>query len=108
MNFLNLGKYEQAGKVGEGLVNTLKKSVPFEALYSFVFIEKVGTALANVPKPYLERPDRDIAVPSIVKTVGRGKHIYIPVESKRYNEKLYFRYSEIARAISFQKSMRKK
>ena len=80
MNFLNLGKYEQAGKVGEGLVNTLKKSVPFEALYSFVFIEKVGKALANVPKPYLERPDRDIAVPSIVRTVGRGKHIYIPVE----------------------------
>ena len=80
MNFLNLGKYEQAGKVGEGLVNTLKKSVPFEALYSFVFIEKVGKALANVPKPYLERPDRDINVPLIVGTVGRGKHIYIPVE----------------------------
>ena len=80
MNFLNLGKYEQAGKVGEGLVNTLKKSVPFEALYSFVFIEKVGKALANVPEPYLERPDRDITVPSTVKTVGRGKHIYIPVE----------------------------
>ena len=80
MNFLNLGKYEQAGKVGEGLVNTLKKSVPFEALYSFVFIEKVGKALANVPEPYLERPDRDINVPLIVGTVGRGKHIYIPVE----------------------------
>lgn len=80
MNFLNLGMYEQAGKVGECLVNTLKKSVPFEALYSFVFIEKVGKALANVPKPYLERPDRDITVPSIVETVGRGKHIYIPVE----------------------------
>ena len=80
MNFLNLGKYEQAGKVGEGLVNTLKKSVPFEALYSFVFIEKVGKALANVSEPYLERPDRDINVPLIVGTVGRGKHIYIPVE----------------------------
>lgn len=80
MNFLNLGKYEQAGKVREGLVNTLKKSVPFEALYSFVFIEKVGKALANVSKPYLERPDRDINVPLIVGTVGRGKHIYIPVE----------------------------
>ena len=80
MNFLNLGMYEQAGEVGEALVNTLKKSVPFEALYSFVFIEKVGKALANVPKPYLERPDRDITVPSIVETVGRGKHIYIPVE----------------------------
>ena len=80
MNFLNLGMYEQTGKVGEGLVNALKNSVPFEALYSFVFIEKVGKALANVPKPYLERPDRDITVPSIVETVGRGKHIYIPVE----------------------------
>ena len=80
MNLLNLGMYEQAGKVGEGLVNALKNSVPFEALYSFVFIEKVGKALANVPKPYLERPDRDITVPSIVETVGRGKHIYIPVE----------------------------
>ena len=80
MNLLNLGMYEQAGKVGEGLVNALKNSVPFEALYSFVFIEKVGKALANVPKPYLERPDQDITVPSIVETVGRGKHIYIPVE----------------------------
>ena len=80
MNFLNLGMYEQAGEVGEALVNTLKKSVPFEALYSFVFIEKVGKALANVPEPYLERPDRDISVPSIVETVGRGKHIHIPVE----------------------------
>ena len=80
MNFLNSGKYEQAGKVGEGLVNTLKNSVPFEALYSFVFIEKVGKALANVSKPYLERPDRDINVPLVVGTVGRGKHIYIPVE----------------------------
>ena len=80
MNLLNSGKYEQAGKVGEGLVNTLKNSVPFEALYSFVFIEKVGKALANVSKPYLERPDRDINVPLVVGTVGRGKHIYIPVE----------------------------
>ena len=80
MNFLNLGKYEQAGKVGENLVNALKNSVPFEALYSFVFIEKVGKALANVPKPYLERPDRDITVPLILETVGRGKHIHIPVE----------------------------
>ena len=76
MNFLNLGMYEQAGKVGEGLVNALKNSVPFEALYNFVFIEKIGKALANVPKPYLERPDWDITVPSIVETV----------------EKLYFRY----------------
>ena len=80
MNFLNLDMYEQAGEVGENLVNALKNSVPFEALYSFVFIEKVGKALANVPKPYLERPNRDITVPLSVETVGRGKHIYIPVE----------------------------
>ena len=80
MNLLNLGLYSQAGKAGEDLVNALKDAVPFESLYSFVFIEKVGKALANVPKPYLERPDRDITVPSIVETVGRGKHIYIPVE----------------------------
>lgn len=80
MNLLNLGMYEQAGKVGESLVNALKESVPFESLYSFVFIEKVGKALANVPKPYLECPDRDVTVPLSVETVGRGKHIYIPVE----------------------------
>lgn len=80
MNFLNLGMYEQAGKVGEVLVNALKNSVPFESFYSFVFIEKVGKALANVPKPYLERPNQDITVPLIVETVGRGKHIHIPVE----------------------------
>lgn len=43
-------------------------------------MEKVGNALANVPKPYLERPDLDVAVPMSVETVGRGKHIYIPVE----------------------------
>ena len=80
MNLLNLGMYEQAGKVGEDLVNALKTSVPFEALYSLVFIEKVGKALANVPEPYLERPNQDITVPLSVETVGRGKHIYIPVE----------------------------
>ena len=39
MNLLNLGMYGQAGKVGEDLVNALKESVPFEALYSLVFIE---------------------------------------------------------------------
>ena len=80
MNLLNLGMYEQAGKVGEDLVNALKTSVPFEALYSFVFIEKVGKALANVPKPYLERPNQDVTVPLSVETIGRGKHVYIPVE----------------------------
>lgn len=80
MNLLNLGMYEQAGKIGEDLVNALKQSVPFEALYSFVFIEKVGKALANLQKPYLERPNRDVTVPMSAEAVGRGKHIYIPVE----------------------------
>ena len=80
LNFLNLGMYEQAGKAGENLVNVLQGSVPFDDLYSFVFIEKVGRALANVPKPYLERPDEDIAVPLRAETAGRGKHIYIPLE----------------------------
>ncbi|MDE6215127.1 retropepsin-like aspartic protease [Bacteroides sp.] len=80
MNLLNLGMYEQAGEIGEDLVNALKESVPFEKLYSFVFIEKVGKALANVPKPYLERPNRDVIVPLSVETIGRGKHVYIPVE----------------------------
>ena len=80
MNLLNLGMYEQAGKIGEDLINALKQSAPFEALYSFVFIEKVGKALANLQKPYLERPNRDVTVPMSAETVGRGKHIYIPVE----------------------------
>lgn len=80
MNLLNLGMYKQAEKVGENLVNALKESVPFENLYSFVFIEKVGKALANIPKSYLERPNRDVTIPLSVETVGRGKHIYIPVE----------------------------
>ena len=80
MNLLNLGMYKQAGEIGEDLVNALKESVPFENLYSFVFIEKVGKALANVSKPYLERPNRDVIVPLSVVTIGRGKHIYIPVE----------------------------
>lgn len=80
MNLLNLGMYGQAGKVGEDLVNALKESVPFEALYSLVFIEKAGKALAHVPRPYLERPDRDVTVPLSVETAGRGKHVHIPVE----------------------------
>ena len=31
--------------MGENLVNALKGYVPFESLYSFVFIEKVGKTL---------------------------------------------------------------
>lgn len=39
MNLLNLGLYSQAGKAGEDLVNALKDAIPFESLYSFVFLE---------------------------------------------------------------------
>lgn len=80
MNLLNLGMYAQAGKMGEDLVNALKNSVPFESLYSFIFMKRVGKALANVPKPYLERPDYDVTIPLKSEIVGRGKHIYIPVK----------------------------
>lgn len=80
MNLLNMGIYSQAGQAGEDLVNALEKSVPFESLYSFVFIERVGKALAKVPASYLERPYHDVTVPMRSKNVGRGNHIYIPVE----------------------------
>ena len=80
MNLLNLGLYSQAGKAGEDLINALKDAIPFESLYSFVFIERVGKALSEFPGPYLERPSRDIVVPMKCNTVGSGHHFYIPVE----------------------------
>lgn len=80
MNLLNMGQYQAAGKAGEDLVNALKDVMPFESLYSFVFIERVGKALCNAPSPYLVRPSRDVAVPMRCDSVGRGRHIYIPVE----------------------------
>ena len=80
MNLLNLGLYSQAGKAGEDLVNALKDVLPFESLYSFVFIERVGKALSNCAGSYLERPLHDITVPMKCDTVGRGFHFYIPVE----------------------------
>lgn len=80
MNLLNLGLYSQAGKAGEDLVNALKDAIPFESLYSFVFIERMGKSLSNCPKPYIERPSHNIIVPMKCDTVGRGNHFYIPVE----------------------------
>lgn len=80
MNLLNRGLYSQAGDAGEDLVNALKGSVPFESLYSFVFIERMGKALANIQAPYLVRPIHDVTVPLKCDTVGRGYHYYIPVE----------------------------
>ena len=80
MNLLNMGLYGPAGQAGEDLVNALKDAVPFESLYSYVFIERMGKALADYPAPYVERPSRDVAVPMKCDTVGRGHHFYIPVE----------------------------
>ena len=72
MNLLNLGLYSQAGKAGEDLVNALKDVLPFESLYSFVFIERVGKALSNCAGSYLERPSHDIAVPMKCRYGGAG------------------------------------
>lgn len=80
MNLLNLGMYAQAGEAGEDLVNALKDAIPFESLYSFIFIERMGKALSICHKPYLERPSHDIIVPMKRDSVGRGHHLYIPVE----------------------------
>ena len=76
MNLLNLGLYSQAGKAGEDLVNALKDVLPFESLYSFVFIERVGKALSNFPESYLERLSHGITVPMKCDTAGRGLHFY--------------------------------
>lgn len=80
MNLLNLGLYSQAGQAGEDLVNALKGKQPFQSLYSFVFIERMGKALSEYPRPYVERPSHDVVVPMKCDTVGRGFHFYIPVE----------------------------
>lgn len=80
MNLLNMGLYSQAGQAGEDLVNALKDAVPFESLYSFVFIERMGKALSGCPRPYVERPSHDISVPMRCDSVGRGVHFHIPVE----------------------------
>jgi len=39
MNFLNLGQYAAGGEMGEDLVSALEQQIPFEQLYSFVFID---------------------------------------------------------------------
>ena len=80
MNLLNMGLYGPAGQAGEDLVNALKDAVPFESLYSFVFIGRMGKALADYPAPYVERPSHDVSVPMKCDTAGRGYHLHIPVE----------------------------
>ena len=49
MNLLNLGMYAQAGEAGEDLVNALKDAIPFESLYSFIFIALIGQAFCKHP-----------------------------------------------------------
>lgn len=80
MNLLNLGLYAEAGEAGGDLVEALKGQLSFESLYSFLFIQRVGEALADTPKPYLERPDHDVEVAMKCDKVGRGHHLYLPVE----------------------------
>lgn len=80
MNLLNLGMYAQAGAAGGDLVRVLEGSLPFESYFGLVYIERIGKALADVPAPRLERPDRTVTVPMKCEAVGRGHHLYIPVE----------------------------
>lgn len=80
MNLLNLGMYAQAGAAGGDLVRVLESSLPFESYFGLVFVERIGKALADVPAPSLERPDRTVTVPMKCEAVGRGHHLYIPVE----------------------------
>lgn len=79
MTLLNLGRYAQAGKAGEELVNKFKDVAPFESIFSYFFIERIGKALADTPASYMERPDRDITVPLKCDSAGRGYHFHIPV-----------------------------
>lgn len=80
MNFLNLGQYAAGGEMGEDLVSALEQQIPFEQLYSFVFIERIGKALAHSPAPFLSRPAATQQVPMRIDSVGRGHHLMIPVQ----------------------------
>ena len=66
--------------MGEDLVSALEQQIPFEQLYSFVFIERMGKALAHSPAPFLSRPAATQQVPMRIDSVGRGHHLMIPVQ----------------------------
>ena len=80
MNFLNLGQYAAAGELGGTLVSALEPQVPFEELYSLVFIERMGKALAHYPAPSFSRPTTTQHVPMRIDSAGRGQHLLIPVQ----------------------------
>lgn len=80
MNFLNLGQYAAGGELGGTLVAALEQQVPFEQLYSFVFMERIGKALSHSPAPFLSRPTATQQVPMRIDSVGRGHHLMIPVQ----------------------------
>ena len=80
MNFLNLGQYAAGGEMGGDLVSFLEKQVPFEQLYSFIFIERIGKALAHYPVPSLSRPTATQSIPMRIDSAGRGQHLMIPVQ----------------------------
>ena len=80
MNFLNLGQYAAAGELGGTLVSALEPQVPFEELYSLVFIERMGKALAHYPAPSFSRPTTTQHVPMRIDSAGRGQHLLIQVQ----------------------------
>ena len=80
MNLLNLGLYAAAGQAGADLVAALNDNLPLESMFGLVFIERVGRSLADVPPPTVSRPAHTVSVPLRKDSVGRGQHLYIPVE----------------------------
>ena len=90
MNFLNLGQYAAAGELGGSLVAALAPQVPFEELYSFVFIERMGKALAHHPAPFLSRPAATQSIPMRIDSAGRGQHLLIPVQVNGITKEFIF------------------
>lgn len=90
MNFLNLGQYAAAGELGGSLVAALKSQVPFEQLYSFIFIERMGKALAHQPVPFLSRPAATQSIPMHIDSAGRGQHLLIPVKVNGITKEFIF------------------
>lgn len=79
-NLLNLGRYAEAGSIGVEMVDALEDRVPFEAMFGLLFVERVVQGLAEVPAPYMARPEQDVRVPMKIVETGRGHHFHIPVE----------------------------
>lgn len=90
LNLLNLGLYARAGEAGADLVAATKGVLPFESMFSFLFVERVGKGLADHPAPRLERPDGEVCVPMRTAAAGRGFHFHIPVDVNGVSEDFIF------------------